>query len=104
MICRTLLVCALRSYEQFYNIWKSRVDVKRTLESWGFPNIIKSKRMAALHAAVTTEYARRVAEFKEVRLCLYTGWCLRFGPIEKKYYGFWDISVRKKDWRGKPGL
>ncbi len=27
-----------------------------------------------------------------------------FGPIEKIFYGCWDLSVREKDWRGKPGL
>ncbi len=29
---------------------------------------------------------------------------LSFGPIEKAYYDFCDLSVREKDWRGKPGL
>ena len=29
---------------------------------------------------------------------------LSFGPIDKAYYVFCDLSVREKDWRDKPGL
>jgi hypothetical protein len=30
-----------------------------------------------------------------------TAGCLRFGPIDKIFYVFGDLSVREKDWRSR---
>ncbi len=59
--------------------------------------------LAALRDGVGAMSVSRSKRMHLIR-STYTAVCLSFGPIEKVFYAFCDVSVREKDWRGKPGL
>ena len=47
---------------------------------------------------------RAVSELPLPTQALPSGDTVSLGPIEKTFYVFCDLSVREKDWPGKPGL
>jgi hypothetical protein len=51
------------SCTQFYEIWKTLINVKEVLELWGYP---RTESKNALDVAMRTEFGRRVKEFQEV--------------------------------------